>query len=127
MEKRFSSGREVRIADLASEAALLCHCCGRDKVCGAPQEGQEQSLGISQALRDVKIGRMVLMVAVLEVRDKELASSSHADGYWTLGSSSILNFWYFGEWESSKAHCLRGIYLQIKFNKPAILSDKGIE
>ena len=32
-----------------------------------------------------------------------------------LGSSSILNFWYLGEWESSKAHCLSGIYLQIKF------------
>ena len=25
-----------------------------------------------------------------------------------------LNFWYLGEWESSKAHCLRGMYLQIK-------------
>ena len=32
----------------------------------------------------------------------------------TRGSSSILNFWYLGEWESSKPHCLSGIYLQIK-------------
>ena len=26
-----------------------------------------------------------------------------------------LEFWYFGEWESSKGHCLSGIYLQMKF------------
>ena len=29
-----------------------------------------------------------------------------------FGSLSILNFWYFGECESSKAHCFKGIYLQ---------------
>ncbi len=55
----------------------------------------------------------LLMVFIFEVRDEELPvpivlmKLKHR-------SSSVLNFWYLGEWESSKAHCLRGIYLQIK-------------
>lgn len=34
---------------------------------------------------------------------------------------SVVNFWYLGEWEPSKAHCLSGIYLQIKFRSQQIV------
>ena len=37
------------------------------------------------------------------------------------GRRSVVNFWYLGEWESSKAHCLRGIYLQMRFRSQQIV------
>ena len=37
-----------------------------------------------------------------------------------------MNFWYFGECESSKAHCLRGMYLQMKLISGIPLTFYGI-
>ena len=104
--------RKVCIANLAFELSGLAVIAVKIRLRGTAGRA-------GAVLRDVTFftagDRLYLnMVPVFKVRDEETPVPFMMDDldFWKLVHSKFL---IFGEWESSKAHCLRGIYLQIKF------------
>ena len=104
---------ELRVTDLTGELSLTAVVLVKILLWSL-------TTGTGTVIGDVTFGPPfdgtdLLFVTFFKVRDQFLISPVLTE----IGDQREfinLYFWYFGEWESSNAHCLSGMNLQIKFN-----------